>query len=60
MFLKQTLRTYLIDAFFISVGVVLAAFSLEGLLLPNHFIDGGVTGICLLLNSVTSLSLPLL
>lgn len=60
MFLKQTLKTYLIDAFFISVGVGLAAFSLEGLLLPNHFIDGGVTGICLLLNNVTGLSLPLL
>lgn len=60
MFLKQTLKTYLIDAFFISVGVGLAAFSLAGLLLPSHFIDGGVTGICLLLNNVTGLSLPLL
>lgn len=60
MFLKQSLRSYLIDAFFIGVGVLLVAYSLEGLLLPNSFIDGGVTGICLLLSNVTGLSLSIL
>ncbi|MBC6996089.1 YitT family protein [Neolewinella lacunae] len=56
----QTLRTSLTDAFFIIVGVLCAAFSLEGFLLPNAFIDGGVTGICLLITGVTGWPLPVL
>lgn len=56
----QNLRTYATDLFFILIGVILAAFGLEGFLVPNSFIDGGVTGICLLLREVTGLSLPLL
>lgn len=31
-----------------SLGVLLAAFGLKGFLVPNHFIDGGITGISLL------------
>ncbi len=57
---RQNLRSYLHDAFFITVGVVCAAFSLKGLLLPNSFIDGGVTGICLLLAEALGISLSLL
>ncbi len=30
-----------------------AAFGLKGFLIPNHFIDGGVTGISLLISSLT-------
>ncbi|NJC26264.1 YitT family protein [Neolewinella antarctica] len=37
------------DLFFIVIGVACAAFGLEGFLLPNNFIDGGVTGVALLL-----------
>ena len=43
------LREYATDAVMISLGVLVAAFGLESFLLPSHFIDGGVTGICLLL-----------
>lgn len=53
-------RTYLKDAFFIVVGVALAALGLKGLLLPNSFIDGGVTGICLLLTETLGWSLSFL
>ena len=60
MYLKQSLRSYLTDAFFIVTGVTLAAFGLEGLLMPNSFIDGGVTGICLLLQEVTGVPLSVL
>jgi uncharacterized membrane-anchored protein YitT (DUF2179 family) len=35
------------------VGVFLAAFGLKGFLLPNGFIDGGVTGLSLLANHIT-------
>lgn len=48
------------DAVFILAGVAAAAFGLESFLLPNHFIDGGVTGISLLLVEVTGLPLYVL
>lgn len=37
----------------IALGVVSAAFGLESFLLPNSFIDGGITGISLLLDKIT-------
>ncbi len=42
---------------FIIIGVFSAGFGLKGFLLPNHFIDGGTTGISLLLQNVTNLDL---
>lgn len=45
---------------FIIVGVFSAGFGLKGFLLPNKFIDGGATGISLLLENITSLNLGLL
>ncbi len=38
-------------------GVGAAALGLKGFLLPNHFIDGGVSGVALLAKQFTSLSL---
>jgi uncharacterized membrane-anchored protein YitT (DUF2179 family) len=35
--------------FFIVVGALLVAFGLEGFLIPNGFLDGGVTGISIIL-----------
>lgn len=60
MLFRQSARAWLTDTFFISIGVLLAAFGLEGLLMPNSFIDGGVTGICLLLQEITGWPLSLL
>ncbi|TGV01189.1 YitT family protein [Flavivirga rizhaonensis] len=48
------------ESFFIIIGVFSAGFGLKGFLLPNKFIDGGATGISLLLENVTSLNLGLL
>ena len=45
---------------FIIIGVFSAGFGLKGFLLPNHFIDGGATGISLLLQNTTPLSLGVL
>ena len=42
-------------ASFILAGIFLAAFGLKGFLLPNHFIDGGITGISLLVGNLTGL-----
>lgn len=41
------------NALFILTGTFSAAFGLKGFLIPNHFIDGGVTGISLLISSIT-------
>lgn len=45
------------DTLLITLGIFSAGFGLEGFLLSSHFIDGGVTGISMLLSS--TLGLPL-
>ena len=42
------------------IGIFSAAFGLKGFLLPNDFIDGGATGIALLLTTIFDIPLPLL
>jgi uncharacterized membrane-anchored protein YitT (DUF2179 family) len=46
------------DVFLIATGVMLAAIGLKCFLLPNGFLDGGVTGISLLINRLTGISKP--
>lgn len=48
------------DTVFILIGIVSAGFGLKGFLLPNSFIDGGVTGISLLTTEITGISLSIL
>lgn len=48
------------ETLYIVVGVLSAGFGLRGFLLPNQFIDGGATGISLLLQNTTQWSLGLL
>lgn len=48
------------DVLFIVSGIFSAAFGLESFLLPNRFIDGGATGISLLVTEVTATPLSLL
>lgn len=46
--------TYLLlqDLFFMILGVVIAGFALKGFLVPNKFLDGGVTGLSLLIHEL--------
>lgn len=48
------------DIVLIVLGIASAAFGLEGFLLPNNFINGGVTGISLLISEITKLPLAAL
>ncbi|WP_046246223.1 YitT family protein [Hymenobacter terrenus] len=48
------------NAAFIIAGVFLAAFGLKGFLLSSHFIDGGVTGVSMLLAALFKLPLAAL
>ena len=54
--LTHAVKEYL----YIVIGVFSAGFGLKGFLLPNSFIDGGATGISLLLENMTSLNLGFL
>ena len=45
------------DLVFILFGVLTAAFSLKGFLVPNNFFDGGVTGVSLLIHEIYHLNL---
>jgi uncharacterized membrane-anchored protein YitT (DUF2179 family) len=45
---------------FLMLGVLSAGFGLEGFLIPNGLIDGGVTGISLLANKKSGISLSIL
>src|SRR5436190_784371 len=44
----------------IVAGIFSAAFGLKGFLLSSHFIDGGVTGISMLVSNIFGISLPVL
>lgn len=46
--------------FLIILGIFCASFGLKGFLIPNQFIDGGVTGISLLVSFSAHVPLPLL
>jgi len=48
------------DSISMAAGVFSAAFGLESFLLPSSFIDGGATGIALLINELQGVPLPLL
>lgn len=57
---KFACRQLLRDCFKMTLGVAAAAFGLKGFLLPNSFIDGGVTGISLILTAVTGITFSVL
>jgi uncharacterized membrane-anchored protein YitT (DUF2179 family) len=40
------------DILLILFGVIITSFALKGFLMPNHFFDGGITGISLLIHEV--------
>ncbi len=53
-------RRIMKDTILIIVGIFLAAFGFKGFLLTNHFIDGGATGISLLISALTKIPLSYL
>jgi uncharacterized membrane-anchored protein YitT (DUF2179 family) len=53
-------RSQIKHGMLIILGMLSAGLGLKGFLLPNGFIDGGVTGISLLLSEMTHIQLPIL
>ncbi|MFO0322882.1 MAG: YitT family protein, partial [Bacteroidota bacterium] len=52
-----TSKRNLKDFIFITLGIFSAAFGLKGFLLPNNFIDGGATGLALLVAEISKIPL---
>lgn len=50
---------FLLSLFFITIGAVIAAASLELVLIPNLMIDGGINGISIIINKIFGGSLGL-
>ncbi|SNC66688.1 Uncharacterized membrane-anchored protein YitT, contains DUF161 and DUF2179 domains [Hymenobacter gelipurpurascens] len=57
---SQWMRHFLVQGALLLAGVFSAALGLKAFLLPNGFIDGGVTGISMLVSHVTGISLSIL
>lgn len=53
--LRVSIRRNIKNFLFITAGVFSAGFGLESFLLPNNFIDGGATGISLLIAEITDI-----
>ncbi len=56
---KRILRWFA-DFAFLALGVLSAGLGLRGFLLPNTFIDGGVTGVSLLITALSDMPLSIL
>lgn len=46
------MKTYIKDYFFLTLGSLIYAFAIEGFLIPSQIIDGGVTGISMILSTL--------
>ncbi|QEM68908.1 YitT family protein [Geobacter sp. FeAm09] len=57
---KKTLQRESLNTVLIVLGVFSAAMGLKGFLLSSHFIDGGVTGVSMLLSHVLGIPLAVL
>lgn len=57
---KASVGYWIRSVIFVSLGIFSAGLGLEGFLLPSEFIDGGVTGISLIVRATTQLPLPIL
>lgn len=58
--IKVEIKHFIKDYTYVLIGVFSAGFGLKGFLLPNRFIDGGATGISLLLENITQIDLSFL
>lgn len=53
----QKLKNYIAKYFFVTFGAFVAAFAIEGFLIPNDIIDGGIVGISMMVSYITKFNL---
>ncbi len=56
---KHIVKEYILPYTAITLGAVIAAFALEEFLIPSTILDGGITGISMILNQLTQKSIAL-
>lgn len=56
----KTTKNYISEYFQIFIGIVFASLGLKAFLLPNGFLDGGVTGIALLVKTQVDINISVL
>src|ERR1700744_897240 len=57
---RSKVKKEIVNSLLILAGIFSAAFGLKAFLIPNEFIDGGVTGISLLISSITNWPISIL
>lgn len=55
--LMQKTKLIIGKLFFVTLGALIVAFALEGFLIPNDIIDGGIIGISMMTSYITKLNL---
>ena len=56
--MKNTLlSTWITEALYTIAGILFCGFALKSFLIPNHFFDGGVTGISLLIHEIYDINI---
>jgi len=53
----QKLKFYITKYLFVTFGAFVAAFAIEGFLIPNNIIDGGIVGISMMVSYLTKFNL---
>ncbi len=56
---KNAVKEQVLSYFFLTIGAILAAFALEEFLIPATILDGGITGVSMILNHMTQKSISL-
>ena len=56
---NKNIKTFL-SLLMITIGALIASFSLETLLIPNTILDGGITGISIILTKLTAIPMSIL
>lgn len=57
---KKYFLNLLTKIIFLTIGPIIAAFALEGFLVPNNIIDGGIVGVSIIVSYLTKYNLGLL
>ena len=54
------MKKFIFKMLLITFGAFLAAFAIEGFLVPNQVIDGGIVGISMMISYLTNINLGIL
>lgn len=58
--LKEMIKELVSRYIVLTIGAFIVAFAIEGFMLPNNIIDGGVIGVSMMLNYITKINLGLI